>query len=793
MRNIEKPRIFFALPTFARAPRVVPAWLILAASWLACGHVALAQEQTVSPPPAPPAAETQDAADMAGPGMIAAPAPPPPEVRLPEVAPIIGEDEFEDAIPPISAEDDPELDRPLESIAEFERRQAERARQDGARQDTGTEGAAPPAVDDTPAPALADGDAAEPIGDAPISDSELAAPLPALEDFNVEPVEFAEPEEEGRDRSVEYSVQITGLDGPDVRSDIDLGDLFHDLSALEDGDGKADNVAMLRARLGADAELMQRILSSEGYYDAQIETRIDRAPVAEGNGNGQGQGRRRGPLTAVIAVTPGERYTFSDITIKAEPTVPPRLIEDNFALKAGEPIIAERVQGAEAAIALKLPEEGYPFAKVGQRDILLDGATAEGAYTLPVTIGPRGRFGAITTKGDLAFDAKHVEVLSRFERGDLYDSRKVDDLRQALVATGLFSNVAVEPKQTGESAGDGTEYVTVDVTQDAGPPRTIAGTAGYGTGEGIRLVASWTHRNLFPPEGALIVRGVAGTQEQGLGVTMRRSNAGRRDRSFELVAEATRSRYDAYNALTGRVGVRWAYESTPLWQKKFTYAYGADLIATREDDYDFALGERTNDFYTILGLTGQVGMDRTDSLLDPTKGFRLTSLIQPEGSMRGDFSPYVRMQIDASGYYPVTDSIVLAGRLRIGSILGAARRKLAPSRRFYAGGGGSVRGFGYQELGPKDPNNDPIGGRSLNEAAVEARYRFGNFGIVGFVDAGQVYTSSRPDFSDLRYGVGVGARYYTNFGPMRFDIATPIDRQPGESKIAVYISIGQAF
>src|SRR3546814_3584007 len=100
---------------------------------------------------------------------------------------------------------------------------------------------------------------------------------------------------------------------------------------------------------------------------------------------------------------------------------------------------------------------------------------------------------------------------------------------------------------------------------------------------------------------------------------------------------------------------------------------------------------------------------------------------------------------------------------------GAARDRLAPSRRFYAGGGGSVRGLGFQELGPKDPNNDPIGGRSVNEAALEARYRFGNFGVVGFVDAGQVYRSSAPTFQNLRFGAGIGARYYTNFGPMRFE------------------------
>jgi translocation and assembly module TamA len=110
------------------------------------------------------------------------------------------------------------------------------------------------------------------------------------------------------------------------------------------------------------------------------------------------------------------------------------------------------------------------------------------------------RFGDFSTDGDLAFDAAHAQVLARFRRGELYDSRKVDDLRQALVATGLFSTVSVEAQRTGQDAGDGTEYVTMQVHQDAGPPRTIAGTAGYGTGEGMRAEASWTHRNLFRPK-----------------------------------------------------------------------------------------------------------------------------------------------------------------------------------------------------------------------------------------------------------------------------------------------------
>ena len=65
--------------------------------------------------------------------------------------------------------------------------------------------------------------------------------------------------------------------------------------------------------------------------------------------------------------------------------------------------------------------------------------------------------------------------------------------------------------------------------------------------------------------------------------------------------------------------------------------------------------------------------------------------------------------------------------------------------------------------------------------------------MVAFVDAGQVYESEHPTFDDMRFGVGVGGRLYTNFGPIRLDVATPINRREGESRISIYVSIGQAF
>ncbi|TCU61348.1 autotransporter secretion outer membrane protein TamA [Novosphingobium sp. PhB57] len=700
--------------------------------------------------------------------------PPPANVALPEVKPVIPDDEFNQAIPKLDSQDDPELDKPLESIEAFERRMA--SDQTDAKPQ---EGQAAPLGD----PALSDGDANEEIGDAPVRDAELNAPLPPIDQFEVTPVQFAEKKDDNKEVEVAYQTRIDGLDDADGDTETDMRSEFRSHSALKKGDGKAANLAMVNARLTEDATLMQTVLSSEGWYSPIVTTRVERTP----------DGTDGPPLVAVLKVVPGKRYSFSDIVVKADPTVPSDLIAKNLSLKVGEPIVAERVQGAEAQVALALPENGYAFAKVGDRDILLDQDTAEGVYTLPVDVGPRGRFGGFTTAGKQAFDAEHIGVLARFKRGELYDSRKVDDLRKALVATSLFSTVSVEPRKTGDAAPDDTEYVTLHVQQTAGPPRTIAGSVGYATGEGVTAQATWTHRNMFPPEGALIGKVIAGTRQQGAGVTFRRSNAGKRDRTFELVAEAFHNDYDAYSAYTGRIAARVARDSTPIWQKKYTYAFGVEFLATAETDYNPATGDRDRKLYYVAGVNGQIGLDQTDSLLDPTKGYRLTTLIQPEATVRNGFDPYVRARVDASAYYPVMDSLVLAGRVRFGTIQGAGLFDIAPSRRLYAGGGGSVRGYAYQALGEQAPDGTAVGGRSLNEGSVEARYRFGNYGVVAFVDAGQAYRETMPQFNNLRYGVGIGGRFYTNFGPVRLDVATPINRQPGESRFNLYVSIGQAF
>jgi translocation and assembly module TamA len=646
--------------------------------------------------------------------------------------------------------------------------------------DSAFEAALPP-LDATPAPAPA---TPAPADVAPaVPDTEITSPLVPLGQFDPTPPPAPAAETAATDLSIRYTTEIKGLH--DLATDSPAGNVerqFRSLSALlKDGD-KAANAAQVQARADEDTALAVRILRAAGYYDGIATAPLD--PVVT----------NPGAVHVTLIATPGARYALNQIVVSAPPE-PARISRTALGLKPGMPLDASLIEGSEANASLKLPEQGYPFATLGQRDIVLDDATHLGDYTLPVDAGPKSRFRGIRTGGDRVFDVRHLSIFPRYKPGDLYDSRKTEDLRQALVNTSLFSTIAVKPVRTGETNPDGTENVDLDVTQTKGPWHSLSASAGYATGEGAKVNGSYTWRNLFPPEGALILSAVAGTQEQGGSVTFRRSNAGQRDRTFQALLAIDRSDYAAYQANTANLSVSLSRASTPIFQKRWAWSVGAEVVGTSEQGAALNVGgERPRRKYLIGALPLQLGYDRSNDLLNPTRGFRVTAKLSPETSLQGSrVKPYVRTQLQATGYLPVSDGIVLAGRALVGSIIGTATAEIAPSRRLYAGGGGSVRGFGYQQLGPKDANADPIGGRDQVEFAVEARFRFGNFGIVPFLDAGRVGDGSAPSLSDLRYGAGIGARYYTNFGPLRLDVATPLNRQAGDGRVAVYIGIGQAF
>jgi len=574
-----------------------------------------------------------------------------------------------------------------------------------------------------------------------------------------------------------YAYRIDGLAA--IADSEKLLDRFKAQSALRKDEGDPANAAQIDRRARADAELLTSLLQSEGYYDAEVEPGI---------------GVEAERILVDLKAMPGPRYTFQSVELQGIEAAGDKAaqLRDAFAVRAGDPVVAQQVIDANVALKVALGEEGFALAEVGEQDIVLDHEAATAKLVLPVTPGPVAHFGAITVTGQPPFSARHVGQIARFKAGDIYERSEIDDLRRALIATGLIASVETKlvPRDDGR-------VVDVAVHLEPAPMRTVAGELGYGTGEGVRLEASWQHRNFFNPEGALTVRGVAGTQEQLAAVTLRRNNFMRRDQVLTAQVSASHLDRDAFDAKTLLLSAGIERQSNFIWQKKWTWSLTSELIASDERDTIEATGEKRRRTFYIAALPASLAYDGSDSLLDPTRGFRLGGRISPEISFRDGTFTYARAQFDASAYHPVAGSTVLAGRVRFGTIVGASRDDIAPSRRFYAGGGGSVRGYGYQRLGPRDIDGDPIGGRSLAEFALEARIRLkafgGNFGIVPFLDGGSLSTESTPDVKDWQLGAGVGLRYYSSFGPIRVDVGTPLNPQSDDSRVAVVVSLGQAF
>jgi translocation and assembly module TamA len=574
-----------------------------------------------------------------------------------------------------------------------------------------------------------------------------------------------------------YVVAVEGI--ANLGGSDDLLRSFRNESALEEGQKRPANSAQIGRRAEADADLLTQLLRSQGYYDATVEARTQKAGDA---------------LQVILSAVPGQQYRFASVELPGLETAGANAskLRDTFGVRAGDPVIAADVIAGGLALTQALGEEGFASASLGDQDIEVNHQTHLARLVLPVSPGPVGRFGSIHVSGRPPFSAHHVAIIARFRPGDPFQRSKLDDLRRALIQTTLVANADIQlvPVQAGK-------VVDLNVRLEPAPQHTIAGQLGYGTGQGASAEIDWTDRNFFNPEGALTLRGIAGTMEQLLGAQLRFSNFLQRDQTLNTQLTVSHQVFAAYKAKTVDLAANIERLSNFIWQKKWTWSYGGEWLATDERGVFSSAGIKSTKTFVIAAVPLQLGYDGSDSLLDPTRGFRLSARVSPEISFHGGHHTYVRAQFDASAYRPVSATVVAAGRIRLGTISGVSLFDLAPSRRFYSGGGGSVRGYGYQQLGPKDRDGDPIGGRGLAEFALEARIRLkslgGNLGVVPFFDGGSLTSKSAPSLDHWRYAAGIGVRYYSSFGPIRVDVGVPLNRQKGDGPFAVSVSLGQAF
>ncbi|HWL81718.1 MAG TPA: autotransporter assembly complex family protein [Roseomonas sp.] len=596
----------------------------------------------------------------------------------------------------------------------------------------------------------------------------------------------AEPQPSGEAESaptVEYEVTFPETD------DDSLNDAIRRASALEQLRERAPVDAFgLVSRALADRENMRSALRSEGYYSGTAEITVAGEPPNT-PGLADRLAGRQGPIPVTITVEHGPQYHLDVVTVSPKSPGTSREEAGPVGLEKGSPARAQPIIDAQNQMASRLKDAGHPFVDIS-RSVTVDHDTHTMQVAFTVDAGPRAEFARPTVTGEERTDSDLVSRVVRPLEGEIYSEEEIEKKRQDLLSLGVFSTVRARAADRLNEEG----RLPVAYTVLERPLRAIGFSAAYETRYGPTFSTYWEHRNLFG--GAERLRLEAEVNRLGttgdfsdtggrLAANLRTPWFAGRNQTLTLGVAGLRERLDAYD--------RDAFTLDALVERKIS----PRLTVTLGPQLDFSrvTQDEVTTSYQLIGLLGQLAWSDVDSPLNPSRGLRAAFLVNPIYSLGGG-NVFTRLRGEVSTYFDVTGDkgSILALRGVVGSINGASFGDVPPHQRFYAGGGGSVRGYDYQSIGPRTASNEPAGGLSLVEGTVELRQRVsGPWGMAAFVDAGSVTRDPTPDFSNLKFGAGLGVRYLTGIGPIRADFAVPLNKERGDAAFGFYVGIGQAF
>jgi translocation and assembly module TamA len=568
-----------------------------------------------------------------------------------------------------------------------------------------------------------------------------------------------------------YRAEITDVDDNDLA---DLLDKVSELKTLEDKPPASEEA--LRRRADRDLGRLADAAHSLGYWDAEFSYDIDTEVE---------------PAKVVVTVKPGPLYHVASVELLGPDGLPLSIPRDEkkLPLKPGDPARTAPVVAAEGVLLTAFGESGHPFAKIDNRRVEIDKDAQTMAVTYTLDPGPVMRFGPVAIEGLERLDPAYVEGRIRWQQGEIYDANKVEETRRALIESGLFSTVQITPVTDPDNPEDAR--MAINATERL--RRTIGAGLAYNTSQGFGARAFWENRNLFGNAEYLRLSAEVGQQIDAFRANFRRPDFLAVDQDFLATAEVANDTPVAYRSRRGL--------ATAGIERRFgrLVSFGFSLEGEQANVVQLArikpmTGTQN---YKLAGLPSYVKLDTTDNLLNPTTGYRTQLAVTPAHTFSGSNLTFTSNLISGSTYLGLgaEDRTILAGKLALGSLDGAQLSQLPSDQRVYAGGGGSIRPYGYLMAGPLAPNNVPIGGKSSLVLNLEARVKITDtIGVVPFVDGGSYYESPLPHLGrTFLYGVGLGLRYYTAFGPLRLDLATPLHRRSGDSPVQVYISLGQAF
>jgi translocation and assembly module TamA len=570
-----------------------------------------------------------------------------------------------------------------------------------------------------------------------------------------------------------YRAEIVGATG-------DLADLLDEVSNLRTLEKRAPASAeALRRRAEDDLGRLGDAAHSLGYWAARFTYKIDTTAA---------------PAKVTVTVDPGPLYHIAAVAIigPAGQSLPLPPHSPPLPLKPGDPAQTAPVLAAETEAVAAFANRGHPFAKAIGRRVVIDHRAHTMSVSYRLDPGPLRRFGPSTVKDLEWLDPGYVERHLRWRHGETYDAAKVEATRQTLIGSGLFSTVTITPMPNPATPGE----VAMTILATERLRHTVGVGVGYNTSQGAGANAFWEDRNLFGHAEDLKLQAAVGQQTDQFIATFRRPDFLITDQNFLATASFVNNMPVAYNSRQGLVspGVERHFG------KLLTLGIAFEGIRASAEELAFAntltAAQRTQN-YTLFGVPAYLKLDTTDNLLNPTRGWRVLVSVTPAHLISATDLNFVTSLVSSSTYWSAMpqDRLVLAAQAAVTSLDGAPLAELPADQKVYAGGGGSIRPYGYQMAGPLDSANIPIGGKSSLVVNLEARVKVTpTIGVVPFFDAGSYYETSLPQVGrGVLYGAGLGLRYYTSFGPLRLDLATPLRRRSGDSPIQVYISLGQAF
>lgn len=561
------------------------------------------------------------------------------------------------------------------------------------------------------------------------------------------------------------------------------------------GDEPFDTMGVLFLRAREDEKRIRRALNALGYFGARVAVAIEGEAVQDAEAEDRIAALQAGKKLAVtIDISPGPRFKLAGITLGPtaglEPNLPGGVTPASIGLKPGAPARSADILAAQARAIDIMREAGHPYARLGQRKATADHETATLDVTLEFDPGPKAAFGPVSIIGTQRMDPGFVAGLAPFKPGDAFSISVLKDFKDSIERLGVFDAVRID-----EAAQlDAQAALPLTVTVGERPLRAIGVAANWSTLEGAALSSYWEHRNLFGHAEKLRIEASAARlflnalqdYEFALqAVLTLPAWPDRRDDVF-VSAAARKERPDAYARDALELGLGW----TRRFDRALAIEAGIALSRASEED---AFGKRN---LTTITFPTAILYDTRNDPLEPVRGLRASIELRPLVNVEDKATSAARLLAQASAYLTLDDDArtVVASRVAAGLSLGAGIARLPADLRFFAGGGGSVRGYAFQGLSPRDAVDRIIGGASLAEASLEVRHwLFEDIGVALFADTGGAFVSDVPDFDNMGTGVGIGARYRTPVGPLRLDVAIPLDPRPSDPDFSIYVGLGQAF